>query len=155
MDILMRDRSDNTAINEFLIAKQWKQAFNLCEKKLKRTEEKDVLLVVKVAILLQWPDPNRYEQGIKELELLLERKPPIADLEALGVLDQILKTYGPKTALTTKQMQTWQRAAYGNPRDDTLHTTWFQSKFDQGDYDGAQQVSIEMHSYLQINRHFG
>ena len=138
----MRDKSDNTAINEFLILKQWKQAFNLCEKKLKKTEEKEVLLTVRVAILLQWPDPARYEQGIKELEIVLEKKPPIADVEALGVLDQILKKYGPKTAFTPKQMQIWQRAADGHPRDGTLHSTWFQSRFDQGDYGGAQQVSI-------------
>lgn len=33
------------ALNELLLAKQWKQALNLCEKKLKKANNSDYLLV--------------------------------------------------------------------------------------------------------------
>ena len=33
------------ALNELLVAKQWKQALNLCEKKLRKSNNSDYLLV--------------------------------------------------------------------------------------------------------------
>ena len=33
------------ALNELILARQWKQALNLCEKKLKKTNTSDYLLV--------------------------------------------------------------------------------------------------------------
>ena len=38
------DWQDDT-LNELLLAKQWKQALNLCEKKLKKATNSDYLLV--------------------------------------------------------------------------------------------------------------
>ena len=130
------------AISTFTAAKQWKQALNVCEKKLKKSPESDFLLVTKINILLQWTDASRFQQGLKELESLLERKPPVADIEALHVLDKAFVNAGLLRYLTPKQTQTWQRAAASRPQDEKLHITWYRTRFQGGDFKGAQQVSI-------------
>ena len=143
MEVVIPHKTDHdSAIHELLAVKQWKQALNLCEKKLKKSEDKGVLCVTKVRVLFQWPDPIRHEQGVKELGLLLDRKPPIADPDALILLDQLIKQYGPFKDFIPKRLQIWQRAAISNPWNSKLHTVWFRSNFDQQDYDGAQQVSV-------------
>ena len=42
--MLSLDGQDD-AVNELILAKQWKQAVNLCEKKLKKANNSDYLLV--------------------------------------------------------------------------------------------------------------
>ncbi len=128
-------------LNNFIAAKQWKQAFNLCEKKLKKAPGSDYLLVTKIKILIFWEDPTRFQQGLKDLESLFERKPPVADIEALCALDMVLEAFADPGHLSTKQKQTWQRAAVSRPQDAKLHSKWYRTKFDEGDFKGAQQVN--------------
>lgn len=130
------------AIGALIAAKKWKQALNVCEKKIKKAPESDFLFVTKINILLQWTDASRSQQGLKELEKLLERKPPVADIEALQALDGTLEIAGSLGCLTPKQTQTWQRAAAIRPRDENLHITWYRTRFKVADFKAAQQVSI-------------
>lgn len=129
------------ALFGLIAAKQWKQAFKACEKKLRLTPKSDYLLVTKISILLQWPDQARFAQGLQELNALIDRKPPVADIEALRALDTVFEYLEPLTDLAPKQKQTWQRAAVSRPQDEKLHEVWYWTKFDQLDFQGAQQVS--------------
>ena len=126
---------------ELMAKKQWKQAFNLCEKRLKKAPGSDYLIVTKIKILLHWPDYTRYQQGNKELHSLLERKPPVADIEALRALDTVFAAFESVGQFTPIQKQTWHRAALSRPQDENLHSIWYKSKFNEGDFKGAQQVS--------------
>ena len=90
-----------------------------------------------IIVLLSWPDPARQAQGAKHLDLLLDRKLALTDLDALLELDAALKDkedYGRKT------QQIWQKAAASRPTDELLHKLWYRSKFDAGDFRAAQQV---------------
>lgn len=123
-----------------IAAKQWKQALKTCEKKLRMTPGSDYLLVTKASILLQWPDPTRLAQGLHEFKGLIERKPPVADIEALRAMDTVIDFLEPMVDLEPKQKQTWQRAAVSRPQDGKLHEAWYWTKFGEMDYRGAQQV---------------
>lgn len=128
---------------ELIGAKQWKQAFNMCEKKLKKANGNDFLLATKIKILVLWPDKSRQEQGAKELESLVARKPPVTDIEALHALDPIFEAI---METDSKGRQTWQRAAVSRPQDEKLHLVWYWTKFDEGDFKGAQQVVLSLMS---------
>ena len=130
------------ALNELIAAKQWKQAFNMCEKKLKKAADSETLLVARIRILLLWSDRKRFQQGINDLETLLERKPPVSQVEALYTLDEIIDKFVPPVHFTVKQRQTWKRAADSQPQDEKLHVAWYKSRFDRDDFKGAQLVCI-------------
>lgn len=128
-------------LSGFIAAKQWKQALKTCEKKLKTTPGSDYLLVTKISILLQWPDRARMGQGLQEFQRLIERKPPVADVEALHAMDTVIEFLEPSLVdLEPKQKQTWHRAAISRPQDGKLHEAWYWTKFDAMDFRGAQQV---------------
>ncbi|KAL6716429.1 hypothetical protein ACLMJK_005996 [Lecanora helva] len=129
-------------LTELITAKQWKQALNLCEKKIKKSPSNDYLSVTRIKILLSWNDAQRSEQGLKDLENLLKRKPPVTDIEALRALDGLFLGFKSLEQLTPAQKQTWQRAANSHPLDENLHSVWYRSKFQDGDYRAAQQASM-------------
>ena len=130
------------ALMDLINTKHWKSAFNLCEKKIKKAPGSDYLLVTRIKILLSWGDTSRSQQGLKDLESLLERKPPVADVEALRILDTIFTTTESPKQFTIKQKQTWQRAIASRPQDESLQLVWYKSRFNEGDFKGAQQVSV-------------
>lgn len=123
-----------------IAAKRWKPALDMCEKLLKKTKDSDTLLATKISILFQWPDKSRNEQGAKEFESLIERKPPVTDPAVLRRLEGVIKEEGSPPKLTAMQTQMWQRAATSRPQDEDLHQAWYFVKFDQGNYGGAQHV---------------
>ena len=151
------DGQDQT-LNGLILAKQWKQALNYCEKKLKKANNNDYLLVrrppcwiiiswilmlkqlqvKKINVLLLWPDEARNQQGLKELNVLVERKPPVDDIETLRALDIIA---GSRGELEPKLRQVWQRAAGARTQDEKLHMVWFRSRFQVGNLRAAQQAS--------------
>ena len=127
---------------DLINTKHWKAAFNLCEKRIKKAPGSDYLLVTRIKILLLWGDSSRTQQGIRDLESLLERKPAVADIEALRILDTIFTTFESLNQLTVKQKQTWQRAVASRPGDENLQMVWYRSRVNERDWKGAQQVSI-------------
>ena len=85
-----------------------------------------------------WPDQTRNQQGLKELRLLLDRKPPVDDIETLRSLDIIAET---NQENEPRLRQVWQRAAAAYPQDENLHLVWFRSKFLVDNFRAAQQAS--------------
>lgn len=85
-----------------------------------------------------WPEQTRNQQGLKELRVLLDRKPPVDDIETLRALDAIAET---NEEHEPKLRQVWQRAAGARPQDENLHMVWFRSKFQAEDLRAAQQAS--------------
>ena len=92
-----------------------------------------------ITVLLSWPDPIRQAQGVKKLDALLDRKPPLTDIDALLELEKGLKDVKEHEA---KLLQTWQRAANSRPNDELFYKVWYRSKFDAGNLKAAQQVCI-------------
>ena len=75
---------------------------------------------------------------MKELGVLLERKPPVDDIETLMALDAIAEAKG---EIEPRLQQIWQRAAGARPHDEKLHKDWFRFKFQVGNLRAAQQAS--------------
>ena len=92
-----------------------------------------------ITVLLSWPDPIRQAQGVKKLDTLLDRKPPLTDIDALLELDKGLKDVKEHEG---KQLLMWQRAANSRPNDELFYKVWYRSKFDAGNLKAAQQVCI-------------
>ena len=132
-------------IVELMRSRQWKQAFNLCEKRIKRAPGSDFWVVIRIKILLSWGEPARFQQGILEFDALLERKPPVAEFETLCEMDKLYVASEAMRDLRPKLQQMWQRAAASQPQDEQLHIQWYQSKFNEGDFRGAQSVSVSNH----------
>ena len=86
---------------------------------------------------------------MKELGVLLERKPPVDDIETLRALDAIAEA---KEANEPRLQQTWKRAAAAHPQDENLHTVWFRSKFHVGNLRAAQQASQSWMKNFPKNR---
>jgi len=73
---------------------------------------------------------------------LLERNPPVADIETLLYLEEFSISEGQLGPLGTRWGQMWQRAAASRPQDEKLHMQWYQVKFDAGDLKASQQVQL-------------
>lgn len=86
---------------------------------------------------------------MKELGVLLERKPPVDDIETLRALDAIAEA---KEANEPRLQQIWKRAAGAHPQDEKLHTVWFRSKFQVGNLRAAQQASQSWMKNFPKNR---
>lgn len=86
---------------------------------------------------------------MKELGVLLERKPPVDDIETLCALDAIAEAKGEKEP---RLRQVWQRAAGARPQDEKLHMVWFRSKFQVGNLRAAQQASQSWMKNFPKNR---
>lgn len=96
-----------------------------------------------------WPEETRNQQGMKELGVLLERKPPVDDIETLRALDAIAEAKGENDP---RLWQVWKRAAEARPQDEKLHTVWFRSKFQVGNLRAAQQASQSWMKNFPKNR---
>ena len=155
------------ALEQLIRRCQWKEAFKLCEKKLKKAKGSDYLLVIlyynqdnvvnsstniilqvqKIAILLAWPEHE--EQGYKELDALFARKPPVSDIETLLFLDDISSAGGlynippgVDSKFGKQFSEIWLRAATSRPKDENLHALWYRTKFEKGDFQAAKKVRV-------------
>ena len=91
----------------------------------------------RITILVLWPDEARRVQGVKELDALLNRKPPLSNVDALGELESVVKDL----EISSKVQQLWLRAAASRPNDEKLHKMWFWAKITINHFGEAQQVS--------------
>ena len=86
---------------------------------------------------------------MKELGVLLQRKPPVDDIETLHALDAIAEVKGENEQ---RLRQIWQRAAGARPHDEKLYMVWFASKFQAGNLRAAQQASQSWMKNFPKNR---
>lgn len=99
----------------------------------------------KVWILSNWPDQARKEQGFKELDVLLQRTPPVTDIETLMFLDNFenpnrspCEPLGGDLGINLTRI--WSKAVASRPQDEELVAQWYHTKFAMGDMEGARQV---------------
>jgi len=91
--------------------------------------------VTKAYVLLLWPDPKRKEQGRKELDVVLERAPPVTDANVLSLVVQFDR-YRRRPFNAT----IWERALKARPNDKELYRSWFLIAFAAKDWRVAQKV---------------
>ncbi|MCJ1247485.1 hypothetical protein MMC30_004699 [Trapelia coarctata] len=137
-----KDKNDEL-LQEFVASKNWKQALNHCEKRLKKGEATERLLLNKASILLHTGDKSKENEGITELRKLLDRRPPITDGEVLIAVEEVcngLPALGYNVSDRADTM--WERAAKERPKDESILQLWFATKFGQRNFKAAQKAAM-------------
>ena len=97
--------------------------------------------ILKSVALTFDPKPNKIGNGFQDLELLLDRKQPVVDPDALALLESFSQSIIHSPALLPKLERIWERAAVGLTSNHAwIFKTWFKAKFFNGLYSGAKQV---------------
>lgn len=92
---------------------------------------------LKARVLLSFSDSPRQEQGRDDIRKLLQRDPPIADIQAIVILEECLQQI---EATDAEIDLIWERAVQLRPHDEELQTLWFKRNFEQRKWKGAQKV---------------
>lgn len=157
----VNDRRDRQ-IQEAIDVRNWKQALSLCERRLKRGEKSDHLSVcscclhssrcavarrattvdqstqvLKARVLLSFSESPRQNQGRDDISALLQRDPPITDVQALVILQECLQQIG---ATDAEVDLIWERAVRLRPHEEELQTLWFRKNFEAQKWKGSQKV---------------
>ena len=90
-------------------------------------------------MLLACSDVTRQEQGAGELDALMARSPPIADVDVLTAIHDFA-SFRDDSRDVFKSI--WVRAAKARPQDKRLVKTWFERMFLSRQYREAQEASI-------------
>ena len=86
-------------------------------------------------------DREREDQGVAEIQLLINRKPPITDTEILVTVENLAKELPERAGEASKWADSmWERAASQLPKDEKLLALWFETKFSAQNYKAAQRV---------------
>lgn len=81
--------------------------------------------------------------GYKELCRILEREPPISDLNALENLNAMSMIRDCK--LSHPNIGTiWERAITVRPEDEEIYDLWFHTKFNERNWKAAQKVGAPL-----------
>ena len=99
--------------------------------------ENQSVQVLKARVLLSFPDSPRQKQGRDDISTLLQRDPPIADVQAVIILEECLRQI---EATDAEIDLIWERAVRLRPQDEELQTLWFKKNFEQRIWKGAQKV---------------
>lgn len=103
--------------------------------------------VIKANILLSCPDQARLQQGRRELDALLNRNPPITDVDALLAIDY--EAYRRNDRDPRMELM-WERATTAAPQDEYLHKVWCELKFSHMNWKSAQKVRLV--ALTQLNK---
>ena len=95
--------------------------------------------MTKAHVLLECPDLSRREQGRKELDILLNKDPPITDIEVLLYITRFAEY---REESDEQYVSMWERAAKARPNDEDLYRRWFGTALATKSYRGAQKVSL-------------
>ena len=95
------------------------------------------LQAIKAHVLLSWPNETRQQQGRRELNVLLDRTPPVTDANALCVIDWNAYT---RNDDDDRFESMWERATSASPKDENLHQTWCRITFQDLRWKAAQKV---------------
>ena len=114
---------------------------------LRITTDHKSVQALKARILLSFPDIPRQKQGRDDINALLERNPPVADIQTIVILEECLR----QTEATDAEIDLiWERAVRVRPQDEELQTIWFKKNFEKQRWKGAQKVCYFTH--LQVLR---
>ena len=86
-------------------------------------------------------DASKVAQGLGELRQMLNRKPPLVDLDLLAAIDQPSLE---DCISVTETAAMWEQAQAAQPANEHLLSVWMRARVRRGDYFSAQKVSKPM-----------
>ncbi|KAL8702942.1 MAG: hypothetical protein Q9201_003896 [Fulgogasparrea decipioides] len=142
MDALQELRNfPDAQIHDALTQNEWRVALQMIEKKekkLKKGRSDDWLAASKASLLLMLPEPTKQRQGRTLLDLLLEKSPPIVDLNALVVIETLAEQ---RKESDPRINALWLKAANAQPKDEQLYKHWFRTRFCSKDWQNARKAA--------------
>ncbi|KAK2753596.1 hypothetical protein FQN54_007373 [Arachnomyces sp. PD_36] len=148
-DVVVQRR--NNQIQDAIDGQNFKQALQLCEKRLKKGENTPFLRAWKAHILFRHADDAHRQRGLKETIELCNSEPPVSDIDALDMLHQTLKRIGGHDD-TVRTI--WERAAKAKPQKIELHTRWFNHASEGCDWKNAQKAAMSLQNNFPKNRNY-
>ena len=92
-------------------------------------------------------DKSRFLQGVEELRNLVDRKPPVVDLDILRTIDQPdLYDYLDPEMLSSM----WDRAQSAQPRNEQFLSAWIKESLKRRDYVAAQKVIHGLEGLVRV-----
>ncbi|KAI9821584.1 MAG: hypothetical protein M1832_003258 [Thelocarpon impressellum] len=141
----------NKQVWEALDAENYKQALQLCTKRLKKGEQGDYLHALKAYALTRSAAAGQRQDGLGELRALVDKVPPIVDVDTLNLVQQALVEYADLESSWNGEADIqhhvdalWERAMRARPGDEDLSKQWFFSAFQKEDWKNAQKAAMSL-----------
>ncbi|KAI9839626.1 MAG: hypothetical protein M1819_002252 [Sarea resinae] len=153
------DRRRDKQVWEALDANNFRQALQLCEKRLKKGEKSDNLLALRAHVLLTSPSASQQEQGVTEFERLCAKEPPVTDLHTLSMIQQALGGSNARKSVLKGRRSVnvallWERAAKFRSGDESLPKEWFMITFELNQWVDAQKAAMFLQRFFPKNRDY-
>ncbi|KAK2748284.1 hypothetical protein FQN57_000942 [Myotisia sp. PD_48] len=141
----------NKQIQDAIEGLNFKQALQLCEKRIKKGEDTPFLKAWRANILVGYSDDAHRQRGIAETVELCTATPPITDLEAINMLQNTLSELG---GLEDTSRTLWQNAALAKPQDADIQLNWFHLASKAGDWKSAQKAAMALQNNFPKQRQY-
>ncbi|KAI9724374.1 MAG: hypothetical protein M1812_000442 [Candelaria pacifica] len=124
----------------------FKQALQLCQKRIKKGETGDNLLALKAYVLARSPPSKQREDGLAETKAFAFRSPPVVDLDALQTIQKALIKFsnGVHSRVEREISTLWDRATKALPGDEGIAREWFLASFSQRRWKDAQKAAMSL-----------
>ncbi|KAL7273222.1 mitochondrial distribution and morphology [Rhizina undulata] len=120
----------------------FKQALQLCNKRLKKGEKSDYLLTLKAHTLTLLATPAALSEALQILQQLSTQTPPVESIEALRLLSRTWNNLGSAHAEEISKLM--ERAVKYRPSDENLAKEWFWGTVRSLDWRGAQKAAMSL-----------
>jgi N-terminal acetyltransferase B complex non-catalytic subunit len=148
----------NRQIQDAIEGKNWKQALQLCERRISRGEDTlflkvsysvtgsehglsswliGILQAWKALILCHYDDEAHHKRGVTETLALCKLDPPVAEVEVINLLQTSLDNIPDQKQLS---QSLWEKAAKRKPQDEKLQRRWYTFATGRNDWKSAQKV---------------
>ncbi|KAH8145602.1 uncharacterized protein LAJ45_10403 [Morchella importuna] len=148
---LRQDRK-NQLVHDALDAGAYKQALQLCNKRIKKGEKNDYLFAIKALILTLIKTGPSYEEALAIAKQLSAKTPPIDSIEVLTTTTKVWSMLGSEHAGEVAKM--WERSVKAHPGDEALTREWLWGTVRILDWRGAQKAAMALQKNYPKRREY-
>ncbi|TGZ85435.1 hypothetical protein EX30DRAFT_314483 [Ascodesmis nigricans] len=130
----------NQMVRDQIEAGQFKQALQLCNRRIKKGEKTEYLWALKAFVLTQIPGPANAEEAEQLARTLSDKTPPVVATDVLGLLTRVWV----QLEDTAEVLNVWERAVKSQPQNEDLARDWFFMAIRMEDWRGAQKAAMNL-----------
>ncbi|KAI5783552.1 N-acetyltransferase B complex non catalytic subunit-domain-containing protein [Geopyxis carbonaria] len=131
---------------------QYKQALQLCNRRIKKGEKSEFLFALKAFVLTNMPGIAYAEEAEKTARSVAEKQPPCISLDVLRLLGRVWINIGDSAIDEISKM--WERAVKAQPLDEDLAREWFWGTVKIMDWRGAQRAAMNLQKTFAKRREY-
>ncbi|KAF8539658.1 N-acetyltransferase B complex non catalytic subunit-domain-containing protein [Trichophaea hybrida] len=142
----------NQLVWEQLELKAYKQALQLCNRRIKKGEKSEMLLTLKAFVLTHIATPATTDEATQIARSLSDRTPPTQSVDVLRLLSRVWSNLGPSQADEVTKL--WERAVKSQPQNEDLAREWFWGTVRTLDWRGAQKAAMNLQKSYTKRREY-